>query len=55
MKYLSRLGRFLKRNWSILFGIVGMIPILFLILIQLVFLFAPANWNEMCVPLAPLL
>ena len=52
MKSFSHLHRFLKQNWSILFGIIGMLPFLFLLFLILLVLLTPGDWNEMGIALS---
>ena len=54
---IVKLPRFLRRmssrDWSRVLAVLGMIPVMFLLVLIVLVLLTPGNWNEMAVP-APL-
>lgn len=53
MKLPGFLRRMSSRDWSRVLAVLGMIPVVFLLVLIVLVLLAPGNWNEMAVP-APL-
>ena len=50
MKLPGFLRRMSSRDWSRVLAVLGMIPVVFLLVLIVLLLLAPGNWNEMAVP-----